>query len=869
MSRRHAVPAVLAALLVLSTGLSAAPAGAAVVDPPIPSLTTVPEAPDHASERFGDPWDFGQATDVHTWTGAVMHASRFEVAGGQLIWGAAQPSHYWQIWPGYPGGLRLGREGAVHPVDPTRHSRVSLHLYTPIHIGGAVSFLTCVDLDDPTPGCKTQSTFIADEGWQVLTVPVPTDRPVYGMHIDLPTQTPAEFRLDWVRLHGTTTPIAVTLPRGLPADAELVVADAAGPADVDRPGRWSLGRTTELPAVGAGVQVDPSAWPPGTYRLGLAGAGLLSGMSAPITVSPAPQVQILDPDITGGEDFATAVRGNPWDFSDAADIEEVGNASWELRDGALHAVNAPGGPTGQLDPYVILSHPPLTTDRYHRFTITTRYEGAFDLRDAPGGGAHGRIGWMQADEPVRWQQTAELVHYPGHDTMTVVMGTQDRRAVMEHDLAQPGFGTSLPITRLRYDPNEDRGARRWSIDHIALRADDETRDGRFTVRLRDAAAVPGTTVSLFADVDAAGFDGVPLALDVPVGPDGAVDVPIDTRGLTIRTAWIHVEATTPAGARQRVYATGPLQVIPAGPPPAADVDRVFGAERTETAAELAELTHPDGAGTVVVAAAHAFPDALSAAPLAAALDAPVLLTATAQLSPATAAAIDRLSPSEVVVLGGTAAVSDAVVDVLRGGGRQVERIGGVSRYATAAAVAEALDAVVPGPARPPVVVDAGSYADALAVAPWAADEGRPLLLSDAGGFTEEVADLVADTIAGLLQLGGDPDPVTIAGRLASAPVAGVVGAADLLSAPSPAELALAATARREIRDRVLIASADDFPDALAAGAAAASLDAALVLTGRSAPHPATRTWLAAADLDPLFVGGPAAISDAAAVATIP
>lgn len=124
--------------------------------------------------------------------------------------------------------------------------------------------------------------------------------------------------------------------------------------------------------------------------------------------------------------------------------------------------------------------------------------------------------------------------------------------------------------------------------------------------------------------------------------------------------------------------------------------RLAGASREETAAVVArevvrragELGKP-GAGRVLLATRGDWPDAVSGGGLAALLAAPVLLTAPDALHPATARALEELTPGRVLVVGGTAAVSDAVAqEAGAAAGARVQRLSGPARDATAVAVAQ-------------------------------------------------------------------------------------------------------------------------------------------------------------------------------------
>jgi putative cell wall-binding protein len=108
-------------------------------------------------------------------------------------------------------------------------------------------------------------------------------------------------------------------------------------------------------------------------------------------------------------------------------------------------------------------------------------------------------------------------------------------------------------------------------------------------------------------------------------------------------------------------------------------------------------------------------------------DSPVLV-APNSLPPETAAALRALQPRDIAVLGGSTAVSDSVLEQLRGftaGG--VNRLSGTSRYETAARVAQTF-----WPATTKVVYLASglNFPDALAGVPAAGRDGAPLLLVD-------------------------------------------------------------------------------------------------------------------------------------------
>lgn len=306
-------------------------------------------------------------------------------------------------------------------------------------------------------------------------------------------------------------------------------------------------------------------------------------------------------------------------------------------------------------------------------------------------------------------------------------------------------------------------------------------------------------------------------------------------------------------------------------------ERVAGATRLETAVEVSQASFfADGsADAVVVARADNYPDALAGGPLARKVNGPILLSETDRLSPVTRSEIERLDPDVAHVLGGTAALSQAVEDELRSMGLTIVRYAGADRFATAGLVADAVggssvyvtEGADPDPNR--------GWPDAVAVSGLASLQQRPILL-----VTTE--DVPSATAAAMGRLG--VDDVTVAGgpvavadgvlpRLADhdgdgtdeATVRRVSGESRYATSAALADRSLQAGASVE---HLWFATGTAFPDALTAGPAAALTGGVLLLVHGGDPDagPAAYDWLADVRSDDVgqlwFVGGPVAISEA-------
>jgi len=147
------------------------------------------------------------------------------------------------------------------------------------------------------------------------------------------------------------------------------------------------------------------------------------------------------------------------------------------------------------------------------------------------------------------------------------------------------------------------------------------------------------------------------------------------------------------------------------------VVRRAGKTRYETAA-LTSQAYYAAADTVVLVSGTASADALGAAPLAGVLGGPVLLTPPNKLDTYTAAEIDRLGAKSVVIVGGEASVSDVVQTQLEEHGVTVSRIGGADRYEVAARVAvqviELAQAIEPVTEEPGVDVGSMTFDEYMA-----------------------------------------------------------------------------------------------------------------------------------------------------------
>ena len=281
-----------------------------------------------------------------------------------------------------------------------------------------------------------------------------------------------------------------------------------------------------------------------------------------------------------------------------------------------------------------------------------------------------------------------------------------------------------------------------------------SRDHAATVIIAPAGSHPEALVSAAL----AGLTGAPVLLGGPAGLDQAVIDEVARLG-AMNAYVIGDESKLPASVQGQLASAGVVNQA-----------RMAASDRYALSAEIARdvASYPARNGQldeVILALgdaadpSRAWPDALAATALAARAVAPILLVQADMLPEAVAAVLGDFRPSRITVVGGTAAISDAVAGAAAGaaGGAEIRRLAGANRYATSVAVAAA--AVEAGLDAPSVWVATGrNFPDALAAGPAAAAAGAPLLLvdgTDLAGSPESSAWLRDNPVGLLVIVGGE------------------------------------------------------------------------------------------------------------------
>lgn len=331
-------------------------------------------------------------------------------------------------------------------------------------------------------------------------------------------------------------------------------------------------------------------------------------------------------------------------------------------------------------------------------------------------------------------------------------------------------------------------------------------------------------------------------------------------------------APTPAPAKTAVPKIGT-------PFPYVGLVRAAGADRYETAAVIAQGSFaPSANSTVFITSGEAPADALTAGPAAASLDAPLLLTQANTLPAATAAELKRLTPSTVYVVGGTDRISEATLAAITAAATptapttpeaspsasptvSVQRIAGTDRYDTAVQIANKFFPQADG-----VVLTRGdTFPDALSGGAAAAAAGVPLMITEPTQIPTSVNTwLTNKTFTASLIVGGttsvsDGIAATVSAHTTDPTAATRIAGADRYDTA-------AAVAASVFPDAVtaVIATGDNFPDALA-GVPAAALNAApMLLLPQQCTPVSVYNYLSTSQISSeIILGGPTSVTAAA------
>ena len=300
--------------------------------------------------------------------------------------------------------------------------------------------------------------------------------------------------------------------------------------------------------------------------------------------------------------------------------------------------------------------------------------------------------------------------------------------------------------------------------------------------------------------------------------------------------------------------------------PPSSMPRFSGYTRYETSGLLFDQGNWQQGGAVVLASGANFPDALAASALAGDLDAPIMLTDPTTLSSETEWRIQGLNPSCVYIIGGNSAVSSAVehrVAEIVGSASRIKRFAGDTRFDTSLNVA----AAVSSPSDTVIIATGSNYADALSISPYAYATRSPVILSDSvSGLDVSLLKQIrsAGYSKAIIVGGANAVPAIVESQLKSNGVVKVnrlAGETRYSTSTKIVDFELASNEGFTL-DGALLATGQNFPDALSAGSLSGKRSVPLLLVDPGATQVSTYLANHKEDLTHVsFVGGQNAISE--------
>lgn len=296
----------------------------------------------------------------------------------------------------------------------------------------------------------------------------------------------------------------------------------------------------------------------------------------------------------------------------------------------------------------------------------------------------------------------------------------------------------------------------------------------------------------------------------------------------------------------------------------AGTNRVSGETRFDTMASLCEKGGWNAGGTVILAYAANYPDALAAAALAGDKDSPILLTDGNHLTDQTKHQIERLSPTEIIIVGGPAAINDSVLGNAQSAAptANVRRIWGQTRYETSLNIMNDLS----NRSDTVVIATGANFADALSISPYSYAAASPIVLCDpANGLSNEaLAAIDNGGYSKAVIVGGiNAVPEAVIPMLEKCGISNITrlsGETRYETSQKIAEFELSQGLGFGV-DGIALATGGNFPDALAAGPVAGRRLSPLLLVDQGAVS--ASQWLSSRSdsiSGALIVGGENAIS---------
>jgi hypothetical protein len=575
---------------------------------------------DFATTVIGDPWDFEQATDYvymlsDDGTGSPAFTSIPTMANGMLSGvSRGQTPMVEMQFSGVDGAFNsIMKTGVRYPIDASRFRRLSFRMRRSNGLpdaGDLVGAFYWPNTSRGGGGLKLRPARGTSPGGVYANMSPAASQSGAGYQIyriDLDATSPLQDGVAWsgimrglqLRLAQSSTAVGASF------DLDWVRLTERG-ANTTRRLQWSgFGGRVVLTAThaqtGDVIQIYPDSgvdfadnsvydWdygylPPGTWTVTATRGG--TARSATLSLDAQPFINVLDPDISGGRDFATTVIGDAWDLTNQEDVTRHGrwwhmnsvsfgeNGFTGVTRGGTYAQGCandtcPDSFVQFMDDWSDAPGTALTIDAntYHRLTFTVEHDHkelmSQQVLDYAWGGV-ARVAWSRGNGAPYTVTQDIVVTDGGPQTFSVDLATLTDTSTLEAPIAALWQG-AFPTFRI--DTDEAERSRTVRVANVRLAADDAPNgNGFFPVRWsafdanfsrQIATNGPGdATVTLYYDTDRDPAQKTMITSGVPATQGQYI---WNVAGLGAGAYYVYAEITDGAGNTQGRYSTGPVRI---------------------------------------------------------------------------------------------------------------------------------------------------------------------------------------------------------------------------------------------------------------------------------------------------------------------
>ena len=258
-----------------------------------------------------------------------------------------------------------------------------------------------------------------------------------------------------------------------------------------------------------------------------------------------------------------------------------------------------------------------------------------------------------------------------------------------------------------------------------------------------------------------------------------------------------------------------------------NVKRISGVDREQTSIEVSKKMFKDGTNKVVLANKNNYSDVLTAAPFAKANNASLLYISSNSISKEVMSEIARLKAKEITIIGGEKSVNEGLKKELEKRNFKVDRLSGADRYKTSAQIAAKL---IDDKTTTLEIASGENYADALSLNNAAEKDKAPILLVRVNAIDKSVEDVIKSSKASLINIAGREKSVSESTKANIKKISNAtvnrIGGADRY------ETSILLAKYSGAKEVVVVASGENFADALVAAPFSAKQKGAILLTNK-------------------------------------